>query len=30
MGERKTHTDEVMDYKGLMAYLKVSPGTLRH
>jgi excisionase family DNA binding protein len=30
MGEGKPHTDEVMDYKGLAAYLKVSPGTLRH
>jgi excisionase family DNA binding protein len=30
MGEEKPRADEVMDYKGLAAYLKVAPGTLQH
>ena len=30
MGEEKTRPDEVMDYRGLAAYLKLAEGTLRH
>jgi excisionase family DNA binding protein len=30
MGEIKQASDEVMDYRGLAAYLKTAEGTLRH
>jgi excisionase family DNA binding protein len=30
MGEEKPQADDVLDYSGLAAYLKVAEGTLRH
>jgi excisionase family DNA binding protein len=30
MGEEKPQSDDVLDYPGLAAYLKMSAGTMRH
>jgi excisionase family DNA binding protein len=30
MGEEKPQADDVLDYAGLAAYLKIAEGTLRH